>query len=298
MEDNSVSIRRRCELLSLIRSSLYYVKQPENRENLAIMEAIDRKYTEDPCYGIRRMTEHLRQVEGFNVNHKRVRRLMRLMGLATIYQKPRTSKRNPQHALYPYLLRNLPVNRPNQVWAADITYIPMARGFVYLVAILDWHSRFVLSWRISTSLDTGFCLEALNEALEKYGPPEISNTDQGSQFTSQSWIARLLAAGIKVSMDGKGRYLDNIFVERFWRTLKYEDIYLKRYESVRELKAGLSKYIRYYNENRLHQALGYQTPQQVYSTGVEKPFKSLTTLEQLSNTQNDDEVIALDPCVA
>jgi putative transposase len=255
----NVSKRRRCQLLSLTRSGLYYAKQPENKENLSLMEAIDRKYTEDPCYGILRMTAHLNQ-EGFRVNHKRVRRLMRLMGLMAIYRKPRTSQRNPQHAVYPYLLRNKAIGRANQVWATDITYIPMSHGFVYLVAILDWHSRFVLSLQISTSLDTGFCVEALNEALVQYGPPEISNTDQGSQFTSQAWIDPLQAAGVQISMDGKGRYLDNIFVERFWRTLKYEDIYLKRYESIRELKAGLSRYIRYYNESRLHQALGYQTP--------------------------------------
>ena len=297
MQEFNISKRRRCQLLSLTRSSLYYAKQPENKENLAMMEAIDRKYTEDPCYGILRMTAHLNQ-EGFRVNHKRVRRLMRLMGLMAIYRKPRTSQRNPQHTVYPYLLRNKAIERPNQVWAADITYIPMAHGFVYLVAILDWHSRCVLSWRLSTSLDSAFCVDALNEVLEVYGPPEIVNTDQGSQFTSQGWITRLQAAGVQVSMDGKGRYLDNIIVERFWRTLKYEDIYLKRYESIRELKAGLSQYIRYYNESRLHQALGYQTPHQVYSTRVEKPFKTLRSLEPLSNTQNDDEVIGLDPCVA
>lgn len=278
MPEFNISKRRRCQLLSLTRSGLYYEKQPENQENLSIMEAIDRKYTEDPCYGILRMTAHLSQ-EGFRVNHKRVRRLMRLMGLMAIYRKPRTSQRHPQHAVYPYLLRNKSIDCANQVWATDITYIPMSHGFVYLVAILDWHSRFVLSWRISTSLDTGFCVEALNEALEQYGPPEISNTDQGSQFTSQAWIDPLKAAGVQVSMDGKGRYLDNIFVERFWRTLKYEDIYLKRYESIRELKAGLSRYIRYYNESRLHQALGYQTPQQVYSNLVEKLFKTLRSLE-------------------
>jgi putative transposase len=250
---------------------LYYAKQPQNKENLAMMKVIDRKYKEDPCYGILRMTAHLNQ-EGFRVNHKRMRRLIFLMSLMAIYQKPRTSQRNPQHTVYSYLLRNKAIERPNQVWATDITYIPMAHGFVYLVAILDWHSWCVLICWLSSRLDSGFCVEALNEALEVYGPPEIVNTDQGSQFTSQAWIARLQAAGVQLSMDGKGRYLDNIVVERFWRTLEYEDIYLKRYESIRELKAGLSQYIRYCNESRLHQALGCKTPQQVYSTRVGKPF--------------------------
>ena len=295
MEEGNVSIRRRCQLLGLSRSTVYSTRQPENSENLAIMEAIDRQYTKDPCYGVLRMTEHLRQVEGYQrIDPKRVRRLMRLMNLMAIYQKPKTSKANPQHTIYPYLLRNVPVIRSNQVWAADITYIPMRHGFVYLVAILDWYSRYVLSWRISTSLDTRFCVEALDEALEHYESPQ----DQGSQFTSKPWIERLKAHGIQISMDGKGRYLDNIFVERLWRTVKYEEIYLKRYESIPELKAGLNDYFQYYNESRLHQGLGYQTPQQVYHEGIEKPFKSLTTLEPLSNTQNNDYYLIEDPFVA
>lgn len=298
MEGFDLSKRRRCELLGLNRSTVYYAKQPVSAEDLAIMEAIDRQYSKDPCYGVRRMSEHLNKNEGFHMNHKRVRRLMRLMNLVAIYQKPNTSKKHPEHAVYPYLLRGVTINRPNQVWATDITYIPMAHGFVYLVAILDWATRYVLSWRISTSLESGFCVEALEEALAKYGLPETSNTDQGSQFTGKSWISRLLAVGIKISMDGKGRYLDNIFVERLWRTVKYENIYLKRYESIRELKAGLVEYFRYYNQERLHQALDYQTPWQVYSRGIEKPFKTLPSLEQLSNTQNDDEGIVLDSSVA
>lgn len=298
MEGFNVSKRRRCELLGLNRSTAYYAKQPVSAEDLAIMEAIDRQYTKDPCYGVRRMSEHLNKVEKFHVNHKRVRRLMRLMNLMAIYQKPNTSKKHPQHAVYPYLLRGVTIDRPNQVWATDITYIPMAHGFVYLVAILDWATRYVLSWRISTSLESSFCVEALEEALAKYGPPETTNTDQGSQFTGKAWISRLLAAGIKISMDGKGRYLDNIFVERLWRTVKYENIYLKRYESIRELKAGLAEYFQYYNQERLHQALDYQTPFQVYSAGIEKPFKTLSSLEQLSNTQNDDKGNVLDSSVA
>jgi putative transposase len=196
MPGTILSIRRQCELLSLTRSSLYYAGQPESPENLRIMEAIDRQYLKTPFYGIRKMTVTLNE-QGFVVNHKLVRRLMRLMGLVAIYQKPKTTWRNPQHKVYPYLLRDLVIDRPNQVWSADITYIPMAYGFVYLVAIIDWHSRYVLSWRISTTMDTAFCLEALNEALERYGAPEIFNTDQGSQFTSQDWINRLLAAQVK-----------------------------------------------------------------------------------------------------
>jgi putative transposase len=298
MEGFNLSKRRRCELLGLNRSTVYYAKQPVSPEDLAIMEVIDRQYTKDPCYGIRRMTEHLNRLESFQVNHKRVRRLMRLMNLMAIYQKPNTSRKHPQHKIYPYLLRGVRIERPNQVWAADITYLPMSHGFVYLMVILDWASRYILSWRISTSLESGFCVEALEEALAKYGSPETSNTDQGSQFTGKAWISRLLAAGIQISMDGKGRYLDNIMVERVWRTVKYENVYLNRYESIRELKAGLEEYFKYYNQERLHQALDYQTPHEVYFNGIEKPFKTLTSFEQLSNTQNDDDDLKKDSFVA
>lgn len=301
-KEGNLSIRRQYQLLSLNRSRLYYEQRPETERNLAVMEAIDRQYLETPYYGILKMTVELKK-QGFHVNHKRVQRLMRVMGIMAIYQKPRTSQRNRQHAVYPYLLRNLAIERPNQVWAADITYIPMAHGFVYLVAILDWHSRFVLSWRVSNSMHGGFCLEALEEALQQYGPPEINNTDQGSQFTAQPWIDCLRAQTVRISMDGQGRFLDNIFVERLWRTVKYEDIYLKRYESVSALKAGLTTYFRHYNQERPHQALSYQTPAQVYNGGIEKPFKSLRlappTFEQLFNTNGyDDEVKNLDPTVA
>jgi putative transposase len=207
------------------------------------------------------------------------------------------------YAKRPVSQRNLAIERPNQVWAADITYIPMAHGFVYLVAILDWHSRYVLSWRVSNSMHGGFCLEALEEAFQRHGVPEISNTDQGSQFTAQGWIDCLQAQAVRISMDGRGRFLDNIFVERLWRTVKYEDIYLKRYESVTELKAGLTAYFRHYNEQRIHQALDYQTPAQLYHNGIEKPFKSLRltppTFKQLSNTTGyDDKEIKVDPTVA
>lgn len=297
MGETNISKRRQCELLSLNRSSLYYARQPENQENLAIMEMIDRQYMETPYYGIRKMTEIVRKA-GYPVNRKRIQRLMQLMGIQAIYQKPRTSKGNPAHKKYPYLLKSKVIDRPNQVWAADITYIPMAQGFVYLVAIVDWYSRYILSWRVSTTMDSRFCLTALEEAIAKYGAPEIFNTDQGSQFTCQDWIDSLLDANIQISMDGKGRFLDNIFVERIWRTVKYEDIYLKRYETVRELKSGLDEYIGFYNTRRIHQALDYQTPADVYH-GVEKPFKSLRlappTFKQLFYTKDDDDILKEDP---
>jgi len=294
MKHPELSVRRQSNLLSLNRSSLYTKKQPENPVNLALMRRMDELYTDMPFYGVRKMTEHLKS-EGSHVNHKRVRRLMRLMGIEAIYPKPNSSRRNPRHPVYPYLLKNLSITRPNQVWAADITYVPMERGFVYLVAIMDWHSRYVLSWRVSNTLDTGFCLEALEEALAKYEPPEIFNTDQGSQFTSQVWTERLKAEGVRISMDGRGRFLDNIFVERLWRSVKYEHLYMTRHQSVSQLKTGLTGYFIRYNQIRVHQALSYQTPATVYAAGPEKPFKSLRltppTFEQLF--ENDDEVYYL-----
>jgi len=263
MDHPDLSVRRQCTLLSLTRSSLYYAKQPENAFNLEVMRLIDEIYTRMPFYGVRKITKELRD-RGYRVNHKRISRLMRLMGLEAIYQKPRLSQPNRENRIHPYLLKGLNINQPNQVWATDITYISMERGFVYLIALMDWHSRYVLSWRVSTTLDTTFCLDALQEALKKYGPPGIFNTDQGSQFTSQEWTQALLERSIRISMDGKGRYLDNIFVERLWRTVKYEDVYLKRYETVRQVKEGLRAYFDLYNHRRLHQALDYKTPAQLY----------------------------------
>lgn len=293
MKHSDLSIRRQTNLLSLNRSSLYTQRQPEKPLNLALMRRIDALYTDMPFYGIRKMTEHLKD-EGYAVNHKRVRRLIRLMGIEAIYPKPKTSRRNSRHPVYPYLLKNLAITCPNQVWAADITYVPMERGFVYLVAIMDWHSRYVLSWRVSNTLDTTFCLEALEEALSQYGKPEIFNTDQGSQFTFQAWTERLKSEGIRISMDGRGRFLDNIFVERLWRSVKYEHLYITRHQSVSQLKTGLAGYFTQYNHIRRHQALDYQTPATVYA-GRQKPFKSLRltppTFEQLSG--NDDEVYFL-----
>jgi putative transposase len=230
------------------------------------MKLIDRQYLETPFYGARKVAAWLKS-QGQMVNRKRVRRLMQLMGLKAIYRKPRTSKPGPGHKIYPYLLRGMKITRPNQVWAADITYIPMQKGFMYLVVILDWYSRHILAWRLSNSLESDFCLEALQEALRK-GKPEIFNTDQGSQFTAQEFIAMLESQGIRVSMDGSGRYTDNLFIERFWRTLKYEEVYLKAYQDMKDAKSEISRYIRFYNGERPHQALEYKTPAEVYATGL------------------------------
>jgi putative transposase len=257
-----LSVSRQCKLVGVSRSSLYYRPVGSDHEDLNTMAKMDGQYLQTPFYGSRRMRVWLRS-QGHNVNRKRVRRLMRLMGLDTVYRRPNTSKASPEHRTYPYLLRGLHVIRANQVWVADITYIPMARGFVYLVAIMDHFSRHVLSWRLSNTLDVDFCVEALEEALSK-AKPDIFNTDQGSQFTSDVFTNMLLEQGIQISMDGKGRYLDNIFVERLWRTVKYEEVYLRAYEGVREARARIEAYMNFYNNERPHQALGYRTPAQVY----------------------------------
>jgi putative transposase len=257
-----LSVSRQCKLVGLSRSSLYYRPVGADLEDLDIMAKMDRQYLQTPFYGSRRMSVWLRS-QGHEINRKRVRRLMRLMGLETVYRRPNTSKPSPEHRIYPYLLRGLKVTRVNQVWVADITYIPMARGFLYLVAIMDHLSRYVLSWRLSNTLDVDFCVETLEEALSKT-KPEIFNTDQGSQFTSDAFTNLLLEQGIQISMDGKGRYLDNIFVERLWRTIKYEEVYLRAYDSVREARDRIDTYMKFYNNERPHQALGYRTPAQVY----------------------------------
>lgn len=256
---------QQCDLLDLSRSSYYYEPATASAESLALMALIDKEYTDHPFKGSRRMAIWLRQ-EGHAVNRKRVQRLMRLMGLEAVYPKPRLSVGGAGHKVYPYLLRNVAIERVNQVWSTDITYIPMPNGFMYLTAVIDWHSRYVLSWKLSNTLDVGFCIEALEEALSQ-GCPEVFNTDQGVQFTSVSYTSRLEAAGAKVSMDGRGRCLDNVFVERLWRSVKYEDVYLWRYETVLKLTAGLSHYFGFYNEARHHQSLEYRTPAEVYGKG-------------------------------
>ena len=257
-----ISMRRQCELIGLNRSTLYYQPAGESEYNLELMRLIDRQYTKTPFYGWPRMTAYLRRV-GHEVNPKRVRRLMGLMGLQAIHPKRRTSILAPGHKLYPYLLRGLKIIRPCQVWSADITYVPLRSGFLYLVAILDWFSRYVLAWQLSNTLDGLFCRVALRQALEQ-GIPTIFNTDQGAQFTAVEFTSILEGAGIQISMDGRGRALDNVFVERLWRTIKYEHIYLMDYVSVPDLEAGLHGYFQFYNHERLHQSLGYRTPAEVH----------------------------------
>ena len=263
-KDHKLPIAAQCRALHIARSTVYY--QPVSlvhTQDLALMRQIDEIYLQWPFYGSRRMRDELVR-RGHRVNRKRVQSLMRLMGLQAIYPRCRTSQPAAGHRIYPYLLRDLAIDRPNQVWASDITYIPMAQGFMYLVAILDWHSRRVLSWRLSNTLDTDFCIEALEEALRRHGPPEIFNTDQGAQFTSAAFTDVLKAHQVQISMDGKGRWMDNVFVERLWRTVKYEDIYLKAYESPAALRAGLDRYFRFYNIQRGHAALDRLTPDEVY----------------------------------
>ena len=261
-EHPELSLVRQCSLLGVSRSSLYYQPVPDSAEDLELMALMDRQYLKTPFYGSRKMTAWLRS-QGYQVNRKRVRRLMRVMGLQAIYRRPNTSKPAPDHQVYPYLLKGLEINRVNQVWTADITYIPMAWGFLYLVAIMDWHSRYVLAWRLSNTLEVDFCMEALAEALSK-GRPEVFNTDQGSQFTSEAFTGILLEQGMQISMDGKGRYTDNIFVERLWRSIKYEEVYLKAYGNGTEARAGIGAYLDFYNQERPHQALGYRTPGEVF----------------------------------
>ncbi len=260
-----MSIRQQCELVGLNRATFYYEPAGESALNLRLMRLIDEQYLKTPFYGWPRMTAFLRQ-QGYQVNGKRVRRLMQVMGLQAIYPKRRTTLATAAHPVYPYLLRNLAITRPNQVWSADITYVPMRRGFMYLVAVLDWHSRYVLAWELSNTLEGLFCLTALERALD-HGQPEIFNTDQGVQFTASAFTARLQEAGIRISMDGRGRALDNVFVERLWRTVKYEHIYLHAYERVPDLDQGLEGYFSFYNHERPHQSLAYQTPAQVHFAG-------------------------------
>jgi putative transposase len=262
----AVSIRRQCTLLSLARSGVYRMPRPANDEDVALMRAIDELFTAFPFLGSRRMAIMLRE-EGWSVNRKRVQRLMRKMGIEALGPKPRTTKPAPGHKIFPYLLRNMTIDRSNQVWAADITYIPIGRGFLYLVAIMDWASRAVLAWRLSNTMDVSFCVSALEEALARFGTPEIFNTDQGSQFTSAAFTGTLAKAGIKISMDGRGRWMDNVFIERLWRSLKYEDIYLKGYADGREARAGIASWIGFYNSRRPHQALGNRAPMAVWRAG-------------------------------
>jgi len=266
-DHQTLSMRRQCQLLSVARSSAYRAPKPANDNDLDLMRRIDELFMAWPFLGSRRIAEMLRR-SGYPVNRKRVQRLMRKMGIEALGPKPRTTKRQPGHKIFPYLLRNMVIDRPNQVWAADITYIPIGRGFLYLVAVIDWASRAVLSWRLSNTMEASFCVAALEEAMARFGKPEIFNTDQGSQFTSAAFTGTLQAAGIKISMDGRGRWMDNVFIERLWRSLKYEDVYLKGYSDGREARAGIGSWIEFYNHQRPHQALENRTPMAVWRAGV------------------------------
>jgi putative transposase len=263
----ALSVRRQCALLGVARSGVYRPPRPANDNAVALMRRIDELFTAWPFLGSRRLTALLR-AEGQAVNRKRVRRLMREMGIAALGPKPRTTKPAPGHKIFPYLLRGSSIDRPNHVWSADITYIPIGRGYLYLVAIMDWASRAVLAWRLSNTMDVSFCVSALEEALARFGRPEIFNTDQGSQFTSTAFTGVLTAAGVRILMDGRGRWMDNVFIERLWRSLKYEDIYLKGYADGWEARAGIASWVAFYNDHRPHQALGQRTPMAVWRAGV------------------------------
>ena len=271
-EHPELSVRRQCELIGLSRASYYRpVMHTESEENVELMHRIDEVYTRYPFYGSRKIRDHLRR-EGYKVNRKRVRRLMRKMGLASIAPKPNTSQPAPQHKVYPYLLRELAIQQPNQVWCSDITYIRLKGGFVYLTVVMDWHSRYVLSWEVSVTMQEHFCVSALESALRRHECPEIFNTDQGSQYTGQAFTDVLKAHDVRISMDGKGRAMDNIMVERLWRSVKYEEIYTKEYASVTELAAALTDYFRFYNHRRPHQGLAGSTPAEVYTGESHAPL--------------------------
>ena len=259
----NLSVSRQCRLVGVPRSSFYFKPQPVKPEDLELMRMIDEQYLKTPFYGSRSMIKHFRRL-GHKINRKRVQRLMRLMGIEAVYPKPRTSKPHPAHKIYPYLLRNLTIDRPNQVWAADITYIPLKRGFMYLVAVMDWYSRKVLAWRLSNTLDADFCVSALEEAIRMYGCPDIFNTDQGSQFTSHAFTKTLKDNDIRISMDGRGNFRDNIFIERLWWTVKYQYLYLHAFNDGFELRQGLRDWFRFYNKERFHQSLDDKTPDEVY----------------------------------
>ncbi len=269
--NHTLPISRQAKLLDISRGTVYYPPKPVSPRNQMLMNRIDRLHLELPFAGARMLRDLLRQ-EGHKVGRSKVARLMRVMSIEALYRRPKTTRRHPGHKVYPYLLRNLAVTRSNQAWAMDITYIPMARGFVYLAAVVDWYSRRVLSWKVSTTMDVYFCLEAVEEAMEHHGKPEIMNTDQGSQFTSQAFTGLLKENGIQISMDGKGAWRDNVFIERLWRSLKYEEVYLHAYDTVSAAKAGLDRYFRFYNNRRPHSSLDRQTPDQFYYESLPLPM--------------------------
>jgi putative transposase len=295
-DDPVLPVVVQCRLLRVARSTLYYRPVPVSVDDLAVMRRMDELHLERPFYGSRRMAAVLRR-EGWEVNRKRAKRLMTVMAIEAIYQKPNTSKGHPDHKVYPYLLRGLIIERPNQVWCADITYIPMAKGFVYLVAVMDWFSRRVLSWRLSITMETDFCVDALTEAMERYGRPEIFNTDQGVQFTSAAFVDELADRGVRISMDGKGRYLDNIFIERLWRSLKYEEVYIRAYDTVAEARRSLGMWLAFYNNERPHQSLEYRTPREMfegvaceYVDNTSASLRDAPTLPTYSQAHRQEEV--------
>ena len=292
-------LARQCELAGIAGSTVYAPRRAAepDPEELALLALIDEEYTRHPFYGSRKMVVYLRHL-GHWVNRKRVQRLMGVLGLAGMAPGPDTSRPHPQHKVYPYLLRGMEIDRPNQVWSTDITYIRLARGFVYLVAVIDWYSRKVLAWRISNTLDSGFCVDCLEQALRTHGTPEIFNSDQGSQFTSEAFTGVLKAMGIAISMDGRGRALDNIFVERLWRNVKYEDVYLKGYEGVPELLLGLGKYFVFYNTERFHQSLDYLTPDEVYRTASGGGAKIVDKFSEKETSRTETEVESGQSCSA
>ena len=267
-KDRQYSQSKQCELLGINKSTLYYEPVPVSQEDLDIMALLDKKYTARPYYGVRRMTAYLTKDEGCVVGRDHVRTLLRRMGIMALFPTRNLSKPNLAHKIYPYLLTGVEILRVNQVWSVDITYVRLAHGFAYLVAVIDWYSRRVLSWRLSNTLESDFCVEALEESMRLYGKPEIFNSDQGSQFTSESFTSRLIAGNVRISMDGRGRAYDNIFIERLWRSVKYEDIYLRQYRSIPECRIGLGEYFRIYDVERRHQSLDYKTPYEVYCEGI------------------------------
>ncbi len=269
-------------MLGINKSTLYYVPVPVSQEDIDIMALLDEKYTARPYYGVLRMTAYLQKDKGYAVGKDHVRTLLRLMGIMALFPTRNLSRRNPAHKIYPYLLKGVDIVRVNQVWSIDITYIRLARGFAYLVAVIDWYSRRVLSWRLSNTLESDFCVEALEESLALYGRPEIFNSDQGSQFTSESFTGRLIVENVRISMDGRGRAYDNIFVERLWRSVKYEDIYLRQYRNIPECKTGLGEYFRFYDSERRHQSLDYKTPMEVYLEGIKNRGDGAGEREQQS----------------
>ncbi len=282
-QDKDYSLARQCALLSINRSTVYYMPAGISERDQILMRLLDEQYTKTPFYGVGKMKAYLGE-QGFTIGKDHTRTLLRKMGLMAVYPKPNLSKPHPEHLKYPYLLRNMAIERPNQVWSTDITYIRLGVGFAYLVAIIDWYSRYVLSWRLSNTLETDFCIEALHEALQRYGTPEIFNSDQGSQFTSEEFVGVLTGKGISISMDGKGRAHDNIFVERLWRTVKYEDVYLHSYQNIPEAKQGLRQYFEFYNKQRYHKALGNKRPFELY-TGIYKTINEPKKIVYKANTE-------------